>query len=33
VFGIFERLDYLTMTVGLAVMAAVASGARRRATP
>ena len=33
VFGIFERLDYLAMTVGLAVLAALASGARRRATP
>jgi hypothetical protein len=31
VFGIFERLDYLATTAGLAVLAALACGARRAA--
>jgi hypothetical protein len=32
-FGLFERLDYLATTVGLAALATLASGARRGATP
>lgn len=32
-FGLVERLDYLAMAVGLAMLAALASGARRGATP